>query len=333
MESCPSRISKHMQPKEYIQTKLTELKTNFDFDKISDKETLKTEIFRLLMSKKFRKYSVTESYKEHIKDAISIRVDRNEPIKLTFPFGGYKLWRLPQSPEIDWAELFVLIYFSKWLQKICEIYKPGISFVFYSDDIIVSRMNNVPEADTDSYRESFKSLIRFIEDYVPANLKFTYERVIDQYSSQKEFEEDLNSRIDQVNAEFGNKLPELDEKKKASIDLNVKPTKEQLLDPFWREKNHILHQAYLGVKYKRPYYRTEDNILIFTTQITDCLSVGTTKHSIAKFWCGIGVLEKSGDDFNQLILSPSQIEKNKLEKIEIRIDGLDGKNFNTINIL
>jgi hypothetical protein len=319
-----------MNPQEYIQQKLIELK-EFQPKQISDKKELQAEIFRLLMSKKFRKYSVTPDYQEHIKQSIEFNVNNNAPIKLTFPFGGYKLWRLEESPEVDWAEFFTIIYYTKWLKPICEIYKPGVTFIFYSDDIIVSRLDNINPEDTQAYRQSFQKLIDFIESYLPENLQFIYKRVIDQYKDGAEFEEDLASRIELL-TNNPNQLPAITETSQAMMDLNVKLTEKEKNDPKWREKNHLLHHAYLGVKYKRPFYRKEDNILIFTTPIKDSIAVGTTKRSIAKYWCGIGVLKKDNDTFNQFILSPKQIEDSNLIKQPLNLQGLEGKNFQTIKI-
>lgn len=317
-----------MSPTEYLHSKLDDLK-NLTPRSIPEDE-LPAEIFRLLMSKKFRKYSVASSYQKHILDAIKINITQNAPIKLTFPFGGYKLWRLPEAPEADWAELFSLLYFANWLKPICEIYKPGVNFIFYADDVIVPRMNNIREKDIRIYRESFLNLLKFVRKYIPQNLFFTYKRVIDQYKNQDEFEVDLSLRVELL-SNSPEQMPPLNDKRLASIKLNVRPTQKEKNDPNWQAKIHLLHQAYLGIKYKRSFYHKDDNILIFTTPITDALAVGMTKHSIAKFWCGIGVLEKDGNDFHQLILTPKQIANSTIKKKLIDFD-LIGKNFSSINI-
>ena len=84
MESCPSRISIFiMKIQDYINSKLEELNKEDRVKRISAKDELKAEIFRLLMSKKFRKYAVNIEYLEHIRQAISTSVDKDEPVKLT----------------------------------------------------------------------------------------------------------------------------------------------------------------------------------------------------------------------------------------------------------
>ncbi len=333
MESCPSRISTYMTPTTYLQSKLDELKGNATPSKKFEPNELKAEIFRLLASKKFRKYSVTPEFAAHIQEAISLCVDRNEPIKLELTFGCYKLWRLEETPEADWAELFTLMHYTNWLKPICAIYKPGVWVDFFSDDVIVPRMNSIDPAETLAYRTSLTNLINFIKKYIPSNLNFTLTRVIDQYQDQEEFEIDLQEQTKKLTSELSCALPVIDEKMAAMIDLNVRASETQKKDKNWRQKVYLLHEAYRNIKYRRSYYKRPDKIMIFPYKVFECLAVGTTKRSIAKFWCGVGVLEKDEENYHQLVLTPSQIDKNKFEKVEINIKDLKGKNFKTIKIM
>ena len=75
-----------MNPQEYIQLQLKELE-NFNPREITT-ENLHEEIFRLLMSKKFRKYSAKPELVEHIKNAIKINIKENKPINLVFTHGS-----------------------------------------------------------------------------------------------------------------------------------------------------------------------------------------------------------------------------------------------------
>lgn len=290
-------------------------------------------IFHCLMSKKFRKYSVTNEYQEHIRSAIESCVSRNEPIKISFVFGGYKLWRLEEAPEADWAELFSLIYFTIWLKPITEIYPPGVWFDFFSDDVILETMNNVPKADTDRYIESFRKLLEFIKYYAPGNLSFTLNRVADQYGTYEEFQKELKNSIEQVKNSLGNKMPILTPEQIAAIELNVRIIPDQERDLYWREKVQLIHDGYSRVSKRRPYYRASDKIMLMNKGSKDCLAVGTTKNSIVKFWVGVGVLEKLSDGFVDHIFSPKQLAVTPLFKQDISISGLEGNNFQSIKIL
>ena len=130
-------------------------------------------------------------------------------------------------------------------------------------------------------------------------------------------------------------LPVLSDKEKRMVELNVKLNPEQGKDPLWKEKIELLHRSYYAVDKRRPYNRAKDKILVFPTSVKDgkVIAVGTTKTSVAKFWVGIGVLEKNDNKYIEYILSPSQINKNEIITEDIHIDGLSGKNFNSIKII
>lgn len=318
-----------MTAKEFIESKLEELKPQ----KIELSATeLPDFIYKTIASKKFRKFSLTPEYSNYIKETIADDIKDNLPLRFSFPFGAYKLWRLEEAPEVDWAELFTLMYYTKWLKPICDAYAPGVIFDFASDDIIVERMNNIPRADTEKYKEGFNQLIKFLEQYSPQNFKFTLTPISSFYTPE-EFEKDLADKIEKRKLEYGG-LPVLSEKEIRMTELNVKLKPGQADDPLWREKTELLHQAYYIVDKRRPYNRAKGKILVFPYSLSDGRSVapGTTKTSVAKFWVGVGILKKLNDSFIEYILSPSQLEKAQLQKEAISIPGLDGKNFKEIKI-
>ncbi|MEK7594313.1 MAG: hypothetical protein AAB436_01590 [Patescibacteria group bacterium] len=323
-----------MKPQDYILSKLKELSNPIGLDKPSDEAQLIEEITRLVLSKKFRKYSVGPDPLNHIKVSIEASVQDNEPIKFTLPFGAYKLWRLEETPEADWAELFAMMYFTKWLKPICEIYEPGVWFDFYSDDVIIPRMNNIPLEDMVAYRASFEAVLGFIKSYQPENMSMTLSRVIDQYASQEDFEKDYEEQTTKLKASLEGGLPILDDAEKAMIELNVKAEPEQLKDPKWREKVKLIHDSYASVSGRRPYYRPLEmhKIMVVTTPLWGMLTVGSTKDSTMKFWVGAGLLRPREASFRQIILSPSQLEKTILHTEPVDIENLTGKNFSRICI-
>ncbi len=320
-----------MSSKDYIIHKLQELKSKNKIDlNLFSSEELTDFIFKTLMSKKFRKFAINTEYASHINWAIKNSIDNNLPIKLVFPFGGYKLWRLEETPEVDWAELFTLMYYAKWLKPVVEVYKPGVWFDFCSDSVIVERMNNIPKEDTEKYEKSFNDVLDFLKNYLPENMKFTLTQVGSFYEPE-EFEEDLKDKIEIIKKEFGG-LPKLSEKQIHMVDLNVKLKDDQEKDPLWKEKVELIHQAYYAVSRRRPYSRSKEKILAFSNKMINCIPVGTTKTSIAKFWVGVGALIKKDDTFTESVLSPSQInDSSKFEPISI--DNLNGKNFTKIRII
>ena len=320
-----------MTVKEFIEKKLNDLKfTEKAVGDFKSNDDLVGYIFKTLMSKKFRKYKASPELIVHIKNAIKLNIEQKKPIDITFPHGAYKLWRLEEAPEVDWAELFSMMYYAKWLKPMCEIYKPGIIFNFFVDDLIVPIMDNIKAEEVNAYLNSQKNLIGFLEKYLPQNMKITVTRVGGLFESPKVFYELLEKSIE----ELSKKNPIFTEYDLQMTELNVRPTDEQLKDPKWREKVRLIHDAYMIVKRSVGYYPKPDKILVFSQQLPSgrFLAVGTTKTSIAKFWVGIGALKKTVDGYQEYVLSPSQIEKTKFFQENISIEGLSGKNFNRINI-
>ncbi len=92
-----------MEIKEFIEKRLNELKTTEKtVAHFNSEKELADFIFKKIMSKKFRKFAVTPEYIPGIHWAIENSIKNNLPIKFCFPFGGYKLWRLEETPEADW---------------------------------------------------------------------------------------------------------------------------------------------------------------------------------------------------------------------------------------
>ena len=88
-----------MTAQEYIKSRLQDLREPQGLPKPTTEDELVEAIFRLLTSKKFRKYSLTAEYTTHIRNAIQENVQKHQPINLTFLGGCYKLWRLDEAPE------------------------------------------------------------------------------------------------------------------------------------------------------------------------------------------------------------------------------------------
>ncbi|KKT00831.1 MAG: hypothetical protein UW07_C0010G0015 [Candidatus Nomurabacteria bacterium GW2011_GWF2_43_8] len=255
-------------------------------------------------------------------------MQNNEPIKIAIPFGSYKLFRLEESPEPDWAELFAMIYYAYWLKPITDVYKPGIWFDFCGDDAILEFMNNIPEEDTEKYKNAFRGIIKFIQPYLPENFKYTFSPVGERYGSKEEFIADLNKEIEKLKPK--GEIP-LTDRQKEMIEFNVKLKPGQKLD---FQENRLLHDAYMNVSKRRPHHKAPDKIIICCTPFGDrtSLPMGTTKTSVVKFQTGVGILKKTEDSFLEYIYSPQQLEAGHFTKEDISIKGLGAKNFKTIRI-
>jgi len=325
-----------MTAQEYIQQELDKLQEPVAHHVPRVEATSTAEnVLRLLTSKKFRKYALSEEYAEHVRKSVCVSVKANEPIKIVFFGGCYKLWRLDEAPEADWAELFAYMYFTKWLKPICEIYKPGVWFDFLLDDFIVPRLNNIEESDVKSYRASRDVVLDFIKPYQPENLMMTHTSEGGLFDSRKDYEMSLEQAITELTESLGSGLPTLSDAEIASVELNTKVTEEQSRDPKWREKVELLHSAYYLARSQTGYYAPDTNKIISFTQPFapgKPLCVGSTKDTVAKYWVGVGVLRQKDEGYRQLVLSPQQLENLNSDWQEVDL-GIRGKNFHRIRVV
>jgi hypothetical protein len=282
-----------------------------------------------IMSKKFRKYSVAPEAHDKVRTAIGMCIQNEEPIKIALPYGSYKLWRLEESPEPDWAELFAMIYYAYWLKPITDVYEPGVWFEFCGDDAILELMNNTPESDTVQYKSIFRELLKFIEQYLPENFKYTFSPVGERYVSKEEFLADLKDKVGELrkNGEI-----ELSERDIEMMKFNVRPRDGEEID---FQRNRLIHDAYMAVSKRRVHHKRPDKILISATPFgaRTSIPVGTTKSSVVKFQTGTGVLKRYGDSFLEYIYSPSQLEDAQYQWEETDINGLEGKNFSKVRVV
>ena len=249
---------------------------------------------------------------------------------LTFLHGAYKLWRLDEAPEVDFAELFSLMYYTKYVKPVCEIYKPGVWFDFFVDDYIVEIMDHYAPEEIEAYIRSYQAAMDYLRAYQTANLKMTITPVSSAFASRDEFEAKLAESLAKT------PMPTyVDEKDIATIELNVRLAEGQADDPLWREKAAQLESAYLAIKGGTGYHKgREDKILVFTQPLPSgsTISLGTTKSSIAKFWVGVGALKADGDSYKMLVLSPKQLANADCAFEDVNI-GLDGKNFKKVRVV
>jgi len=334
--ASPAPIS--MNAQEYIESQLQALKdTELANSVPRNEEEMADAIFAILMSKKFRKYSVPKENQEIIRAAIGKNVANDESIKISWPFGGYKLWRLEEAPKVDWAELFSIMYFIRWLKPVCALYPKGVEFTFWVDEVVIAQMNNIPQKDIDAYQDSFSGLLKFIQLWQPLNLKFEVFLERSQYESNEAFQEGLAKEMNKLSQVRAANPEPLSDSAVRSIEMNVRPVPEYAHDPLWREKVDLMHSAYYNLQEQqtriRPAY-TRANITAFSVFFEpNVIPIGTTKTSIAKFWVGVGALKKRDGSFIETVLSPEQINSSNSTREHVHLDGLEGKNFSTIRIL
>lgn len=328
-----------MTPQEYLQNRLensSKYELTAEDKKIIQFEGIKEFAYRKLKSKKFRKTSIPEESEQQIRKAIELNVSQNQPIKFTYPFGGYKIWRIDSYPTVDWAEFFTMAYVSEYVAPIVAAYEPGVEFYFSSDDICIELLDNYPRKDLDAYVDSFRTLIGYFEKFFPKNYKMELKRVAEIYTKD-EYEKELNE-LYKKHKEI-ELPPEKIERNMQLSEFNFQPKGKEdysKLSTAKREKLvldlMIWSNAYLDLSKRRAFVRGEDKIVLFSNPISNAIDIGSTKLSKAKFWTGKGVLEKNRDSYLERILSPKQWEEVKGKAKNNTIDFIKERNFEQISI-
>lgn len=321
-----------MTAQEYIQTELEELAKQIELVDLGS-TPIDEAILARVMSKKFRKLKADQATIDFVKGSIHIATSAGKPLYIGCVHGGTKLWRSDEYPEADWAELFNIIYYTKWMRSIAEVYKRGVVLEYFSMDVVQERLNNLPRAETDQYTDSFKSVIEWVKQYLPNNIAITYRRYGEAYKNLSEYDVDIENTMEKVSKELNGKLPVLSGQQRYATELNVRPTEDQLKDSDWREKVEVMHMSVERTKAMDDYINEKHLVPACPTPWPGVLVTGSTKKSIAKFWVGSGALEKSDNGFNEIILTPKQLASAKFDWEDVNIEGLKGKNFTRIRVL
>jgi len=321
-----------MDPQEYLISTLESLQTPIKAESIG-KTPLEEAIFAKVMSKKFRKLKADEETIKVTRRAIHTAVSTGQPVIISFLFGGYKLWRFDEAPEIDWAEIFAVTYFVRWLKTIAAVYPPGVTLDFYSEDIAVETLNNIARNETERYSQTFKAMLDWIRPYVPQNVNLSYRRYGDEYNTYADYLRELDAGKARILRQNHGKLPTLNDAQKAATELNVRLLPGQDSDPLWREKVEVVHKGVEATDTMSRYLNDPSLIMACPTKYSGWVAVGSTKRSYAKFWAGVGALQRAGSSFNELVLTPNQLKTTEFEWAPIKLDGLKGKSFSQLRIL
>jgi len=302
-------------------------------------EGIQQFIYKKLTSTKFRKTSIDADSEKQVRNSIKLNVESSQPIKFTYPFGGYKIWRVPSYPEVDWAEFMVISYVLRYVAPVISAYKPGVEICFSSDDVVLERMDNYPREALDSYVTTFKSLVAEFNKYTPSNLKLELKQVYpDIYSTLEAYNSELEQIITKLKSE-GLTVERKEKLRKVGFEFNFNPKgKIDYSDTPQEEYEKILEElmyvseGYLKLSKRKDFVRGADKIVLFSNKIPNAIDIGSTSVSKAKFWAGIGVIEQDGDKYFERIMSPTQWEANKSKASFVEVDLVKGTNFNTIPV-
>lgn len=333
-----------MEIKEYLQQRIhscSKYTLTSQDQKLLDKYGIKEYIFRKLMSKKFRKWSLPESVQDKIKEQINYCVSNSKPITLNLSYGGSKLWRLPTTPEVDWSEFFYIAYHVQYMSPIAKIYGPGIHLDFSSADIAMTAMNNIPREDVDQYDQSLRKLITVFTPHLPKNMTIKASRLRDLFDDEQHFIDEGEKLRKQAQQRFADDQHYADEFRRGAIqNVQLEGGTEDLLRLSGQELSKVRQRSaeIIEAMYGIPQISKEQDkrgwIFLLATNLAlddPMIVTGVTKHSSAKFWAGLGVLVRDEDVFAEYVITPGQWEQIKdNEHKTVDIDFISLKNFKQI---
>lgn len=271
----------------------------------------------LVLSSKYRKWAANEWARERISTAIARAVGGHKPVRFLHTMGGYKLWRIPTSPEVDWAEFFQIAYVLEYLSGIAAAYPPGASMIYYLYTLLPQRHDNLSAAEVEAYVDSFTALVDGFRPHLPANLSISIVKDTDLYTRDEYY-----AQLDEMTKLAEARFPTFDEKWRNDLIVqsrrNIKWNGAEDwtgLDEHEQEarvvSGAITELAGMAMRKQGEFVGNEDNILLFVKAASgnDFLGIGSTKSSVAKYWAGTGILEYRKDELYDLVLSPTQWDK------------------------
>ncbi len=295
-------------------------------------------IYAKLTSKKFRKSKMDDACVVRTKKAISIAIQKNKPINVFYPQGGYKLWRFPSSPTVDWAEFFNISYVLKYVAPVAAAYKPGVNLTYYMHTFLMELHDNLTTEEIKKYVDSFEALLTEFRKYLPANITISILRDADIYSKDKYFKA-LEEGKSQAEKEYVTWSQAQKNDFARMARLNIKWNgKEDWTKLSEKEKGEKIYLAALyesaassNLPKVAELVKSPDKILVFTKGSAMFIGIGSTKTSIAKYWVGFGVLEQKSSSYLPFVLTPSQYEKAiKVQYKRIPIEVISLSNFSEI---
>jgi len=291
------------KPNEYILSEGEEKTIQF--------EGVEKYIYNKLTSSKYRASSLPISLNDTIKQTIHQSVLHGRPIHISIPFGGYKKHQLPTYPNPDWSEVFNIIYLRDYLLPIANAYPNGVVLEYFSDEVFVSRMNNIPQKDLDSYSNQFQMIVAWINQYTNANLQIKFSRIRDQIG-QVEILQRFDKEIERLKQEWDTLSKEEQSKRihkserNYCADLTGLPENERF-NILW--ESTLVHDAFIFGEWRDGVPWAFDDYMIpvgFRYTGDWGIHLKSSPRSTVQFWVGIGILHRQDDLLLPTILTHKQ---------------------------
>lgn len=119
-------------------------------------------ILGLITARPWRRSAVDAATVAAITTRVRQALRDGAPIEFSLPFGGYRSWRLPSSPNLDWAEVFWIRYLRGYADRLAAVHPAGVRLSLTYVGGVLGWVNLLPQADQDLYlRQLRQLLVRF----------------------------------------------------------------------------------------------------------------------------------------------------------------------------
>lgn len=290
--------------------------------KMIEIERIDVYILNKLKSTKYVGSKMPKVLFDTVEKVVREAVKENQPIHVTVPFGGYKKAQYDSAPHIDWAEVFNVIQLRAYLTPIVQAYKPGIILDYFSDEIFVSRMNNISQEDLEIYNKEFIELVKVMNNYTKNNMIIKFSKIRDQITSEelhKRFDkaivnlregweklskEERDYRINKSGRNYDGDLSNLSKEEKYDVLLNSTFVHDSFIFGDWRE----------GV----PWAFGDDMVPVGFRYTGDWgIHLKSSRSSTVQFWVGKGMLKKKDDKYIPTILTYNQYINANKEEVKV----------------
>lgn len=296
-------------------------------NKATKSDSFEDIIFNKLISRKFRTKVIQPELERLVKTKIGLSVKELKPLHFTIPFGGYKLWKFPTYPGPDFAELFNLIQIRLYLSRIAYLYKPGVILEYWSDEIMVNKMNNYPQVDLDVYNNTFKEMISWFNSFLPNNFQIQFNKISnvlsydDYYKETEKYIKNHKSSWDELPQDQINiRLEKAERNYKGDLSILSKLEKDNLL-----RDSALRHDAFIFGDWDKDYPWAFDEYMIplgFQYTNTWGIPVKSSASSMTQFWVGMGVIKQRDSSFFPSIVTYKQYLEIKNNLIFKEVEGI-----------
>lgn len=269
-------------------------------------DELAWRIWKILTEEKRLARRPDPDFKTAILDKLKRTIERDRPVVMINAFGGFKNYKAPTFPHVDWAEVFALNKLVKQCVKIAAIYKPGVKLEFTGDSEMVVLFNNYPADTVGAYVAEFKQLLDIFQERLPDNVELSYRSLSEGYDLG-----DLENRVvEAADSITPSEAEELVKKNlsKARNNFMVAGTvdysraKKDNFELALR-RSVLLDHAYIeiDVRDRREYLEGGLHIPLIQTSIPGCIALKSVGTSKLAFWLGSGYLVWANGRFTPFI--------------------------------